>query len=104
MAETGAKRCSKCGKTGSSERFPPNPRTQDGLSSWCRECHNAAVRAWRERNPDKAASYNVARRVKHEPRPCLECGELFVPRRSDTQLCSDLCRWRWAGRQRKAAA
>jgi hypothetical protein len=26
-----------------------------------------------------------------------------VARRSDTQLCSDLCRWRWARRQRKAA-
>lgn len=29
----------------------------------------------------KAASYNLARRVVHEPRPCVECGELFVPKR-----------------------
>jgi hypothetical protein len=64
---------------GVSDRFPPNPRTRDGLSSWCRRCHAAAVQRWRERNPAKAASYNLARRVKHEPRPCTERGEVFVP-------------------------
>jgi hypothetical protein len=62
------------------------------LSSWCRRCHAAAVQRWRDQNPEKAASYNLARRVKHEPRPCVRCGEPFVPRRSDTQLCSDLGR------------
>jgi hypothetical protein len=88
---------------GFSDRFPPNSRMRDGLSSWCRRCHAAAVQRWRDENPEKAASYNVARRVKHEPRPCVQCGEAFVPRRS-TQLCSNLCRWRWARRHRKAAA
>lgn len=100
MSETAGKRCSRCGEVGLSDRFPSNPRTRDGLSSWCRECHNAAVRAWRDRHP----GYYASRRVKHEPRRCTECGELFVPGRSDTELCSDLCQWRWARRQRKAAA
>jgi ribosomal protein S27AE len=103
MAET-AKRCSRCGETGLSDRFPPNSRTRDGLSSWCRRCHAAAVQRWRDQNPKKAASYNLARRVKHEPRPCVQCGEPFVPRRSDTQLCSNLCRWRWSRRHRKRPA
>jgi hypothetical protein len=75
MSQTGAKRCSRCGENGSSDSFPPNSRMRDGLSSWCRRCHAAAVQRWRERNPAKAASYNLARRVKHEPRPCSECGE-----------------------------
>jgi hypothetical protein len=65
MAELGVKRCSECGKTGPLDAFPPNSRTRNGLSSWCRECHNEAVREWRERNP----GYYVSRRVKYEPRP-----------------------------------
>jgi hypothetical protein len=28
--------------------------------------------------PEKRAAYNLARRVKHEPRRCTKCGELFV--------------------------
>ena len=80
MTETDKKRCSRCGETGLSDRFPPNPRTQNGLSSWCRRCHAAALRRWRDKNPEKAASYNLARRVKHELRPCTECGELSTPK------------------------
>jgi hypothetical protein len=99
-AKTGGKRCSRCGKTGFLDAFPANSKTRDGRSPWCRECHNAAVREWRERNP----GYYLSRRVKHEPRPCTECGELFVPGRSDTLVCKDLCRWRRSRRQRKAAA
>jgi hypothetical protein len=33
---------------------------------------------WSEAHPEKRAAYSRARRVKHEPRPCTECGELFV--------------------------
>jgi hypothetical protein len=102
MAETDGKRCSKCGKTGRLDGFPPNSKMRDGRSSWCRGCHNAAVREWRERNPANAASYYTP--VVHEPRPCAECGELFVPERSDTLVCKDLCRWRRSRRQRNEAA
>jgi hypothetical protein len=68
----------------------------------CRRCINAVVQRRREENPEKAASYNLARRVKHEPRPCIECGEQFVPGCSDTLVCKDLCRWRRSRRQRNA--
>jgi hypothetical protein len=98
------KRCSRCGETSPLDRFPANSKSRDGLSSWCRRCHAAAVQRWRDENPGKAASYKLARRVQHEPRPCIQCGEPFVPRRSDAQICSDLCRWRRSRRQRKAAA
>jgi hypothetical protein len=50
------------------------------------------VQWWRTENPEKAALYNLARRVKHEPRPCTECGERFVPGGSDAEMCNDLCR------------
>jgi hypothetical protein len=68
MTETDGKRCSRCGEVGPSDRFPPNQRAKDGLSSWCRRCHAQAVQRWRDESPEKAASYHLARRVKHEPR------------------------------------
>jgi hypothetical protein len=86
------------------EPFPPAKSMLDGLSSWCRRCHNEASRAWGRRNPDKVAILNAAKRAVHEPRPCSECGEPFVPGRSDTLVCSDLCRWRRARRLRREAA
>jgi hypothetical protein len=92
------------GRNESSDRSPPNPRSRDGSSSWCRRCHAAAVQRWRERNPAKAVSNNLARRVKHDPRPCTECGDLFTPGRSNAEMCSDPCRRRRSRRQRKAAA
>ncbi len=72
----------------------------------CAVCAAPAIyaRRWWEAQPEKRAAYSLARRVKHEPRPCTECGELFTPRRSDAEMCSDLCRWRRSRRQRNAVA
>ena len=38
------KTCTKCGEAKQPAEFPPNKRSRDGLSSWCRSCHNAARR------------------------------------------------------------
>jgi predicted nucleic acid-binding Zn ribbon protein len=35
---------------------------------------------------------NLRRRVKPEPTTCIQCGELFAPRRADAQTCSNKCR------------
>ena len=43
------KACRKCGETKTSAHFPRNRRVKDGLSFWCRLCHNAAVRACKAR-------------------------------------------------------
>jgi hypothetical protein len=51
-----SKRCSRCGVWKQAADFPPDRKPRSGLSSWCRACHNAAVRAWRERNADVAPS------------------------------------------------
>jgi hypothetical protein len=52
-------------------------------------------------------------RVKHEPRPCANCGTIFVPKNSNKRHCSDQCRHalrkknlkadpvRWAGELEK---
>jgi hypothetical protein len=61
--EVGEKRCRKCGEEKSASAFPRNRRLIDGLSSWCRECHNAATRRWRDENPEKVAEANERRRV-----------------------------------------
>ena len=94
--------CRKCGTRDELDEFPPNPRVSDGRSSWCRRCHNDATAAWREANRDKVNYNTPERRVKHEPRPCVECGEQFVPRRSDALVCSKRCQWARSRRQRKA--
>jgi hypothetical protein len=57
--------------------------------------------------PERAEAYKAARRVLHEPRPCVECGEDFTPNRSDQIVCSTSCRWkrkRRLKREREAAA
>ena len=42
--EGGTKRCAKCGARMPYSDFPRNANTWDQASSWCRECHNEAVR------------------------------------------------------------
>jgi hypothetical protein len=57
--------------------------------------------------PERAEAYNAARRVVHEPRPCVEGGEEFTPGRSDRIVCSTSCRWkrkRRLKREREATA
>ena len=44
-----SKVCRKCGESKASSAFPANSRVRDGLSSWCRECHREASRAFRVR-------------------------------------------------------
>lgn len=64
--------CTKCGEWKSFDDFPPNPRKSNGLGSHCRVCSRAAHRdwrarnpgyekAWRERNPERAAAHDAAR-------------------------------------------
>jgi hypothetical protein len=55
------KKCSRCRRWGPSAEFPPNDRTSSGLSSWCRECHREAVRAWRRLNRDRENAQRRAR-------------------------------------------
>jgi len=43
------KRCSRCLTVLPLDSFGETPYTRDGLRSECRDCHNAASRAWRER-------------------------------------------------------
>ncbi|MEX2136218.1 MAG: hypothetical protein WEB29_04545 [Chloroflexota bacterium] len=86
---TDTRRCSRCHEVKPRQRFSPNPRMGDGLSSWCRDCASAATRAWRARVRD---TYNAARRVSYPPIECGGCGVTFTPRRTDSRYCCALCR------------
>jgi hypothetical protein len=44
------KRCRRCRELKPRSKFPPNRKTRDRLSSWCRECHREATRRWRAAN------------------------------------------------------
>lgn len=41
------KTCRRCNDEWPLDEFPANARTRDGLSSWCRECHNNRTRQYR---------------------------------------------------------
>jgi hypothetical protein len=55
---------------------------------------------WRAQN----AALLEARKVHHEPKACSECDRAFVPRRIDTLVCGEVCRWKRDRKLRKAAA
>lgn len=46
---------------------------------------------YREANKEKLAA---ARKIEVPPRPCVVCGTVFQPTRSDAMYCSGGCRWR----------
>jgi Stc1 domain len=49
-------RCAHCGKSKPMEAFPANRRKRNGLSSWCRDCHDEA----RERSLDAKTERRAA--------------------------------------------
>lgn len=51
MTREETKRCGKCGEDKSREDFYRHIRMKDGLTSFCKECHKAAVRAYQKANP-----------------------------------------------------
>jgi hypothetical protein len=54
----GEKVCRHCHHAKPVAAFPRNRRCRDGLSSWCRKCHNAAVRRTKARKyAQKGESY-----------------------------------------------
>src|SRR5215218_7006503 len=57
-----SKTCCHCLTPRPLEEFPAHARTRDRLSSWCRACHNEAVRRSRaKRREREAVTLNEAR-------------------------------------------
>lgn len=53
--------CPHCKETLPTDRFGVNRRTRTGLMGYCRECNAAKSRAWKERNPERAAGHAANR-------------------------------------------
>jgi hypothetical protein len=85
------KTCRRCDQPLPATSFPANRRLNDGLSSWCRDCHRAAVRASRAAHGDR---YNAERRVKPiSIATCKRCGNTFAKlATSPSEYCSESCR------------
>ena len=49
LGEGGEKRCVHCGQHKDRHDFPANRHCRDGLSSWCKPCHYASSKRWRDR-------------------------------------------------------
>lgn len=56
------KRCKRCGETKGIAMFKVDPRYKDGLSSYCKACHQKASVAWQKANPEKL---NEGRRKRY---------------------------------------
>jgi len=89
--ETKLKSCARCRREQPLELFAKHRGTNDGRGTYCRDCRATYQRNWRRRNPGKEKARNRARRVAHEPRVCVTCGETFTPTRSDSRRCQ-VCR------------
>jgi hypothetical protein len=59
------KTCRHCSETKPLEDFPPNRRTHDRLSSWCKGCHMQATRQWRVRKAVAARAERKRRMEEH---------------------------------------
>jgi uncharacterized OB-fold protein len=67
--------CDVCGEV----FVPPyGPRRRRFCSDECRRAHDRQRKAWTP--------------VVHVEQSCAQCGELFVPARSDARYCSGRCR------------
>ncbi len=64
----------RCGHTKPAPDFKPDRQISDGLSSWCRDCHAEANRAWRASVPGHARRYNAERKWQETARSCESCG------------------------------
>jgi hypothetical protein len=54
--------CRHCGQQKATGEFPANRRCSDGLSPWCRLCHNEASNRSREKRAEREAPIIEAQR------------------------------------------
>ena len=59
------------------EAFRPSEAFVNGCG-YCSEYRAAAVRRWRERNPEAVEDYNAQRRIGPRDRECVDCGASFT--------------------------
>ena len=76
-----------------------------GTGGYCREYRSAAVRRWRERNPEAVEEYNAERRIGPRERECVGCGVSFTAglRGPASNRCPD-CRHQRKLEQRRTAS
>lgn len=56
------KQCRKCYQVKSAKEFEIAEANKDGLHSYCRECHRAISRRWKDKNRDKIEAYKPRQR------------------------------------------
>jgi hypothetical protein len=88
--------CTHCGETKPEAEFPANPRKKNGLSSWCRDCHNEA----RDRSYERKLERLIAERQKERAEWMAEWRENM--RRNRETMAEN--RRRLEAKKRKAVA
>jgi hypothetical protein len=82
--------CRHCGQEKASQDFPISRKVSDGLSSWCRSCHSAAVTRSQRKARLAGKEYATHHRKPKEARVCESCGATFHTARG-ARYCGLLC-------------
>lgn len=77
-----AKRCPKCNTTKPVSMFGRSKQRKSGLRPWCKDCHNACNKRWRDKNPDKARAA-VSRWGKMNPQRVRDKSRRWSERNRD---------------------
>ena len=60
------RKCRTCGAIKALNEFPRNKRRKDGIDTRCSACNRAAVRVWRESDPERYARLHSAGYYRHK--------------------------------------
>jgi hypothetical protein len=98
--------CTTCGRDVGQSFYA----AREGEALFCDQCHrdlhdalgdftaaDFPIADYTDADWDAVSAFNAAyelRDVGYDPKPCEECGEMFVPSRRDAKTCSDRCRQR----------
>ncbi|WP_153740907.1 hypothetical protein [Marinobacter nauticus] len=95
------KRCAKCGEVKPKSNFGKDNRRLDGHRPYCKPCHAAGNRKWREERPDVAAEAS-ARWARNNRERVAEKARRYYHR--NTEKCRDsYVRWRQADPEKARA-
>lgn len=89
-ARSGVKLCTICKSTKELSEFNKHSKKPDGLQTVCRDCNRKRSRAYYQRNLEKHRATTAARSRKQaallrayvleqKQRPCMDCGNTFIP-------------------------
>lgn len=95
------KQCTKCKQQKNKTDFSKGKREKDGLQYWCKDCHKQYRRKYHQEHKEEIRRNARDYREKN-PKLCLNCNTMFLPRRKKQNFCSRSCATSYQIRKEKA--